>query len=134
MKKLGVTIHAPRDPYDAPELLHVEGTHAAVMATLTHLYELVQVLDPHIRCMVLPIEPKFYTKIIGRHGANLFKLLARHWVNIVIPDKEYSAQGINFPINPNKCYGQKSIVSGAAPNVPKPLSSFRAFNRVEPLS
>ena len=99
MKKLGVTIYAPRDPYESPELVHIEGTHAAVMATIAHLNELVQVLNPHICCLVLPIEPRFYTKILGRQGSNLFKLLARHWGNIVIPDSRYSDQGIHFLVH-----------------------------------
>ena len=96
MKKLGVTIHAPSSLYESPELVHVEGFYAAVMATIAHLNGLVLVLNPYICCMVLPIESRFFTKIIGRNGTNLFKLLARHWVNIVIPDKDSSYQGFSF--------------------------------------
>ena len=86
-EKHHVDIHVPNSQVSTDQV-YVLGDYEHAIAYINHLNEMVQVLSVHIYSMTIPVEPKHYMKIIGHRRSNLYKIMTRHWVNVIIPSKE----------------------------------------------
>ena len=70
------------------DLVYVMGAYEVIIPFINHLNELAHILSSSIFSMAMAIETKHYARITGTRGANLNKLMIRHWVNVIIPEKD----------------------------------------------
>lgn len=79
--RFNVNITVP-DNRSFSDEISIKGCASDVKEACKYLKKLIDPLEMNIHHLTLRVEPDYFFQILGKNGTNLFRLSARHWVNV----------------------------------------------------